>query len=306
MGLTAAQTQLREAAQRDRDKEHQHTLAIEALNQNKAKEVRNLVLEIDKHRNESMLTKMSLNASEEALVASEEERVTQEQRLRQLAKENAQLLARTSLLEIAQQENQTLLKNMGLNFTLAREKLACVNTHVQALEQEQAQLVDKLRARIAVVEKIFKEEVALRQAAEFALSEARKSDDAVLAELLAYRTELAEKEQETGVLREQVEVAQAEMKARMEKSVAGESELRSQRNGNCWWRMSALMALGANRGEAGEGGARSVETQTEAGGVGGEGGKLRRVPLEDWFGHFRAVVRQAQELTPEEMDKVRK
>ena len=72
--FTTVQGKLREAAQRERDKDAENARSIDVINQSKAQEKRALMVEIDKYKNVCSLSKMAQASAEQQLLATEDDR----------------------------------------------------------------------------------------------------------------------------------------------------------------------------------------------------------------------------------------
>jgi len=169
--FTSVQAKLREAAQREKDKDAQNARAIDLINQSKAQEKRGLMVEIDKYKNANALSKMSQLSAEQQLLALEDDRAELHSRLQLLERHNTQLLAQAAAADSSLKEMERERQMMNENFELAREKLQSVKTFIHDMEQERASEARELHAKIGILENIFREEAALRQAAEAELKQ---------------------------------------------------------------------------------------------------------------------------------------
>lgn len=129
------------------------------------------MVEIDKYKNANALSKMSQVGAEQQLLALEDDRAELQARLQLLERQNTQLLAQATAADSACKEIERERQMMSENFQLAREKLQSVNKFVHEMEHARASEARELHAKIGILENIFREEAALRQAAEAELKQ---------------------------------------------------------------------------------------------------------------------------------------
>jgi len=313
--LRHAHTQIREAAQREKDKDREHARAIDMINKTKAGEARGLMKEIDRFRNASQLAHHSLNSSELALVATEQDKSGQEEKVRKLELANTQLLAQAAHASSVGQEAERNLAIMDDNFSVARAKLKSVSNYAQNIEKIQSEKLTALQCRNAILENIFREEAALRQHFEFELRQTKQTTSAQIADLTL-----------------KVKVYEDENTS-LGKGLGGKNKkLKGEMNdlqivltrrtglGNWYWLLAMcymcnkpdVSHVGAQIGTPAFPAPKEVAVQTAgAGGLGRGGNTGRLLPgsgfysgLGEFQAYFQLLLKQALDVSVEDMQKV--
>ena len=174
--LRSAHVKLREAAQREKDKENEHARAMDLIVQNKSMEARALMVDVDRHCVEAKREKEKIVQLEQSLVAAEVDSSGLLQRVRQLEHANTYLLAESARAQLQLDEAQRDIKAMNDNFSVASSKLSSVKQHVMEQERRHQESHRALQDRNKILEAIFKEEAAMRQNAEFSLNQLKISN----------------------------------------------------------------------------------------------------------------------------------
>ena len=183
--LRSAHAKLREAAQREKDKENEHARAIDLIVQNKSMEARALMVDVDRHCVAAQREKDKMSQLEQSLIAAEVDSSGLLQRVRQLEHANTYLLAESARGQLQLEEAQRDIKTMNDNFSVALSKLSSVKQHVVEQERRYHDSYRALQDRNKVLEAIFKEEAAMRQNAEFSLNQLKISNVEKIADLEA-------------------------------------------------------------------------------------------------------------------------